>query len=406
MNKSFILPFILLVLTVHSASCSNKKAALEQNNPTLSASDSVIYNCLMSTLKPIDVQDSIYHHAKQSNIIYSLDTLFSNRNKWGFNGNVLIAKHGVIIYEKCFGFENYENKELLCKDSKFQLASISKQFTAIAILKLAEERRLGLKNTVEQFFPDFPYKDIAIQDLLCHRSGIPEYMDVFTSKIKPNSVASNMDLINWFITDKPKVNFKVNTQFTYCNSNYAILAAIVEQVTGQSFEAYMEQEIFKPLGMFHTHVITTSNHDITFHRTMGYTPKWSLHELDYFDGITGDKGIFTTLEDLYLWSRMLHSECLISRSTIEEAFTPRSFEKPGVKNYGYGFRMLYYQSDSSKIIFHNGWWKGYNTSFYFHPNDEYTIIVLSNKLNKSVYQNNEIIKIITGNRPGEVSEEP
>jgi CubicO group peptidase (beta-lactamase class C family) len=118
--------------------------------------------------------------------------------------------------------------------------------------------------------------------------------------------------------------------------------------------------------------------------------------LDFFDGVVGDKGVYTTTSDMYTWSKMLRSSCLVSKETLTQMFLPRSFEKPGRKNYGYGFRLLDTQNDSTKIIYHNGWWKGYNTSFYMSPFAKYTIVVLGNKFNKTVYQAQPIIDILTG----------
>ena len=325
-----------------------------------------------------------------------LDSLFSYRVGVGFNGNVLIEKNGIIIYKKSFGLENYASKTLLTEDSKFQLASISKQFTAVAVLKLVEEKKLDLSNTVDQFFLGFPYKNITIQSLLSHRSGLPEYMHVFSDKAKPYAVASNQDIINWFIADRPPLASIVNTKFEYCNSNYCLLAAIIEKVSGQDFASFMRKNIFLPLGMTNSFIITTNDTMINNHRTYGYTPKWETHELDFFDGVVGDKGVFTTTRDMYTWSKMLQSSCLVSKESLTQMFLPRSFEKPGRKNYGYGFRLLDAQSDTTKIIYHNGWWKGYNTSFYMSPYAKYTIIVFGNKFNKTVYQAQPIIDILTG----------
>lgn len=370
------------------------------NDPDNGKQKQALLECIRSKDLSQHTSDSLRRSLNTEKIVFRLDTLFRNKVKSGFNGNVLVAQYGVILYEKCFGMENYGTQDTLCTNSKFQLASISKQFTAVAILKLMEEGKISLSNTVDQFFEGFPYANITIQSLLCHRSGLPEYMHVFSYKMKPYTITDNNEVISWFIKDKPAMAFKVNTHFTYCNSNYLILAAIVEKVTGRDFADYMEQEIFRPLGMDHTFVLTTKDARINEHRTFGYTPKWETYPLDFFDGVVGDKGVYTTLEDMYTWSKMLRSDCLLSKTTLEEAFKPRSFEKEGIKNYGYGFRMLNYKNADTKLIYHNGWWKGYNTCFYFSPKFDFVVIVFGNKYCRGTYQVQGILDILQGNKAG------
>jgi len=389
-RTSFITLFFLLL------ACNNSNHAKPNHATVLNEQCCNLLPCVFDQELNKAKEDSIRCYMNAGVLSRRLDSLFSYRVAAGFNGNVLIEKNGIIIYKKSFGIENYASKSLLNENSKFQLASISKQFTAIAILKLVEENKLGLSNTVDQFFTGFPYKNITIQSLLSHRSGLPEYMHVFSNKAKPYVVATNQDIIKWFITDKPPIASIVNTKFEYCNSNYCLLAAIVEKVSGQDFASFMRKNIFLPLGMKNSFIITSDDPLINEHRTFGYTPTWETHGLDFFDGVVGDKGVFTTTGDMYTWSKMLQSSCLISKETLSQMFLPRSFEKPGRKNYGYGFRLLDAQNDSTKIIYHNGWWKGYNTSFYMSPFAKYTIIVLGNKFNKTVYQAQPIIDILTG----------
>ncbi len=376
--------------------CTNSNQAKTSNNSVLKSECCELLPCVCANDFSSTEELAIKYKMNANAICTRLDSLFLSRVKYGFNGNVLIAKNGVVLYKKSFGLENFSKKDSLNADSKFQLASISKQFTAVAILKLIEEKKLTLQNTVDQFFPAFPYKNITIKSLLSHRSGLPEYLHVFNSKIRPFSITNNLEVLTWFAEEKPPVAAPVETKFAYCNTNYCVLAAIVENVGGEDFAVYMRKNIFLPLGMNNSFVLTTSDPSINIRRTFGYTPKWEMHDLDFFDGVVGDKGVFTTTTDLYIWSKMLKSNCLLSKETIHEMFQPRSFEKPGRKNYGYGFRMLDAQNDSLKLIYHNGWWKGYNTSFYMSPFNDYTIIVLGNKYNRSIYQAQPIIGFLTG----------
>lgn len=333
----------------------------------------------------------------KNKLSYQLDTLFNNKAKWtNFNGTVLIEKNGVILINKSYGVENNITRIPVSDESKFQLASISKQFTACAILQLVEDKKIDLNKTVEQYIPGFPYAGVTVKSLLCHRSGLPEYMHVFSTKIKDAYITDNNEVLSWFMKEKPVIAAKPNTKFAYCNTNYLVLASIVEKVSGEDFASYLRKHIFLPLGMTNSFVITTNNEKINVHRTTGYTGSWQEYKTDFFDGVVGDKGIYTTSKDMLLWSKAIYSNCFIDSSLMKEAFTPRSFEKPGEKNYGYGFRLLHPSNDSTKLIYHNGWWKGYNTCFYTSPHNKFTVIVLSNKYTRSVYAVQPILDILLG----------
>ena len=167
----------------------------------------------------------------------------------GFNGNVLVAKKGSVIYQKSFGFRNYTSKELLDNNSVFELASVSKQFTAMGILLLKERGSLKLADSLRKFFPELPYKNITIQNLLTHTSGLPEYGDSLAIKWDHKKIAFNNDAINFLSKEKLPVNFNPGEKWEYSNTGYDLLASIIEKVSGLSFREYMQKFIFNPLGM-------------------------------------------------------------------------------------------------------------------------------------------------------------
>jgi CubicO group peptidase (beta-lactamase class C family) len=174
-----------------------------------------------------------------------------------------------------------------------------------------------------------------------------------------------------------------------------VLASIIEKVTGKSYESYIQSAIFKPLGMNNTFVATTKNDLFNRNKTAGY--QWNRRiPKDYYDDVVGDKGIYSTIGDLFRWYRALNGNCVLQKKTLQEAFIPRSFEKKGAKNYGYGFRMMLDENNQPEFIYHSGWWKGYNTMFWFSPKDEYVIIMLGNKYNKTVYRVKELVDILHG----------
>jgi CubicO group peptidase (beta-lactamase class C family) len=203
----------------------------------------------------------------------------------GFNGNVLIAQKGVIIYQNSFGFANDSIKNIL--QSKFQLASLSKTFTAIAVMKLAEQGKLGLDYTVKDYYPNFPYDGITIRSLLCHRSGLPFYQYTFDKMVRETKIyPTNQQIMEWFATVQPtpKMFNQPDHYFGYNNTNFAILAALVEKVTGKDFEKYMRENIFVPAGMKDSYIVTTKNDSININRTVGYQFGRKLPK-DYYDDI-------------------------------------------------------------------------------------------------------------------------
>ncbi|HAP02282.1 MAG TPA: serine hydrolase [Bacteroidetes bacterium] len=338
-----------------------------------------------------NIRDQIHADRKR----HQLDSLFTYRaKKLGFNGNVLVIQKGVLLYENSFGYENYRKKTPLSAASKFQLASISKTFTAVAVLHLIEIGKLSLNDSIQSFYPDFPIHNITLKLLLSHRSGLPDYRFAYEDSASLGfGKIDNQMLIQWMTKNPPPLQFQPDRKFTYCNTNYAVLAAIVEHVTGMKFDVYMQQYILRPIGLNHTYIITTADTAINSHKTTGYNSNWSEIPRDGFDGIVGDKGVYSTTEDLQTWYRMLNSDCFLKKETLAMAFEPRSFEKQGKKNYGYGFRINEYEP-GKKCIYHNGWWKGYNTAFYTNPQEEYCIIVLGNRFNKSPYMLKEVMQIL------------
>ena len=202
-----------------------------------------------------------------------------------------------------------------------------------------------------------------------------------------------MDL---FASKKPKLKFIPNTKFNYSNSNFAMLASVVENVSGMKFDYFMKRFIFTPLGMKNTFVIDPNKERVCT-AAFCYKSNWQLEPDMHLDGVAGDKGIYSTVEDLYKWDQALYGNKLIRSSTLKEAFTPYSLETAGTKSYGLGWRMLNIY-DSNKIVYHNGWWHGNNTCFYRFLEDNFTIIVLGNRFNKSIYgQPLKIYNIVMGN---------
>lgn len=362
-----------------------------------------ITNNRLTTKEEARVRKKI--HAKEKS--YALDTLFKKKAKnQGFNGAVLVAQRGVILYQNVFGYANINLKDSLKINSAFQLASISKTFTGIAVLLLAQDKKLNLQDSIQKFIPSFPYHGITIEDLLSHRSGLPNYLYCFENKRRQNGPApTNDSILKWFseADSLPKPYNRPGKSFSYNNSNFIILASIIEKISGMSYELFIRTRIFEPLGMRHTFIDIIAPDSLLLNRTTGFQGN-RRREREFFDGVYGDKGIYATVGDMERWYFALHSGCLLSKHWLNEAFTPRSFEHKSRHNYGLGFRLMTDPMEMKKVnyVYHGGWWAGFSTMLWMDMESDIVIIVLGNRKNNSVYDIKSVLSILEGNKDTEL----
>lgn len=305
-----------------------------------------------------------------------------NLLRGSFNGAILVAKNGVPVYEHYQGFRDLHTKDSITAETQFQIASTSKPFTATAILQLVQQGKLDLNAPVSQFIPGFPYPEVTVKLLLNHRSGLPNYL-YYMEKGNWNrkQLATNQDVVNTLVNWKPGMAYRTNSHFNYCNTNYVLLAYIVEKVSGLSFPQYMKQNIFEPLGMSNTYIHTIQDSAHTVPSFDGYGAMW---QLDFSDGPYGDKNVYSTPRDLLKWDQSWYTDVLLSQALKDSAFTPYSNETRSSHNYGLGWRMLT-APNGKRIIYHNGRWHGFNSAFARLTDEKVTIIILSNRFNRNVY---------------------
>ncbi|MBS1564171.1 MAG: beta-lactamase family protein [Bacteroidetes bacterium] len=301
----------------------------------------------------------------------------------GFNGSILVAKDGEVVYEKNAGFVNpASHKDTLTSNSAFHLASVSKTFTAMATLKLWEEGRLSLEDDLSKYFPKFPYPGITVKMLLSHRSGLPNYvhyMEIHGWNKK--KMVTNTDVLLSLYTMHPGLEFTSGKHFSYCNTNFALLALIIEKVSGHSYADYLKQTFFTPLGMNDTYVFNLND---TSTAMLSYEANNRPFRMEYLDAVYGDKNIYSTTHDLLKWDQALYSGKLFKQATLDSAFAGYSWEKEGKRNYGLGWRMTFLDN-GKKILYHNGWWHGNNNVFIRLLDEKATIIVLGNRYNRRIY---------------------
>lgn len=350
-------------------------------------------NCDDGT-EPLSLTEIFSHRVSQQ-----IDSFYRKRVKNDrFNGCVMIAKDGKPIYSAAFGYGNLTFKDTLTTQSSIQLASVTKTFTSTAILLLAEQGILSLDDTLQKFFPNFPYKGITVRLLLSHRTGLPDY--TYWDKYyigKEVSYLNNQSLVDLLIAKKPPIRCAPDRVFIYCNTNYAILASIIEKTTNMSYKQFMHDFVFSPLGMSNTFVYDPENAAGQY-CTISYDSKGRMWKDCPADGVVGDKGIYSSVDDMLKWDNALRTGLLVSKETLSEAYKPQSldrysFAKDRTRNYGYGWRMTK-QPDKSYLIYHNGFWHGSNNVFARDLNNGFTVIVLGNKSNHSNYWTQPVWKAL------------
>lgn len=313
-----------------------------------------------------------------------IDSLFSSlQAKNGFNGTVLYAEKGRLVFKKAYGYDDFKAKKRLTTSSPFQLASVSKMFTAMSVMILHEEGLLNYDDSVRKYIPELPYPGITIRHLLNHRSGLPDYMHFSDNFCDQSVPLTNEDMIRIMKINQPPKYFSPDGGFDYCNSNYALLASVVERITGQPFDQFVKERIFDPVGMKNAFIYRLTPGqpipELVPVGVAGHKGGRSIPRIEpnfYQNGVVGDKGVYASVEDLYKWDQALYHELLVSDATLDEAFRPGSPKISKWKdNYGFGWRL---KADRVKTVYHYGWWKGFRTYFIRDLYQEKTIIVLTN----------------------------
>jgi CubicO group peptidase (beta-lactamase class C family) len=249
---------------------------------------------------------------------------------------------------------------------------------------LVEEGKLKLDQDVKDFFPNFPYDGITVRLLLTHRSGMMNYVyftdDIWKEKMKP---MSNSDVMRLIAEHKPNPYAKPDKVFHYNNSNYMVLAAIIEKVSGKSYAEFMDERIFKPLGLKNTHVYSTTVYPKIPADVIGHDRVWRRSVVQNFlDGPTGDKGIYSTIHDLFLFDQALRKGKLISQESQDSAYSVHNPIKSGHFSYGYGWRL--FQGDNQQVVYHTGWWHGFRHIYVRDLKNDLTVIFLGNLTNGSL----------------------
>ena len=322
-----------------------------------------------------------------------VDALFAPWSKGDTPGAaVIIIQDGKVLLKKGYGLANLETKRPITPDTAFLLASVTKQFTAMAIMMLGERGMLKYEDPLSKFFPEFPpyAEKITVRHLLNHTAGFPEYDDLWvqsgrvdhnwprSSTTKPSSFEPTSKDVLKLLAQQNGLEFTPGQKWKYSNSGYVILAQIVEKVSGKSFSQFLRENIFRPLGMNRSllydearprvsNVATSYTREAGAYRDIDYTP---------FNAIYGEDNIYSTVEDMYKWDQALYTERLVRSSTLKEAFTPGKLNDGEVTSYGFGWGIGTFLG--LDVVRHSGSWLGFHNFILRFPNQRFTVVVLSN----------------------------
>lgn len=308
-----------------------------------------------------------------------LDSLFSkfSINKPGMS--YMVIKNGKIIENNNYGLVNLNKKQKSNNNTNYRLASVTKQFTALAILMLIEEKKLTFSTTLTDVFDDFPEygKDITIQHLLSHTSGLLDYENLMNdNRIDP--ILDDEVLL--LMKQQDSTKFHPGSNYDYSNSAYAILSQVVEKKSKKTYKEYIETEVFKPLKMDNS-VVYTKDSKIK-NRAFGYSmskDSIAFSDQSMTSSVQGDGGIYTSINDYFKWDQALENNTLISSKLKSKAYKIQSKNPKSEWDYGYGWRIKF--DGETKIISHSGHTKGFTNYVIKIPSQKLSIVLFSNRNN-------------------------
>src|SRR5579859_154655 len=311
-----------------------------------------------------------------------------------FNGVILVAEQGDIIYRKAFGNANFPTGASFTPETPSDIGSVTKQFTAMAIMIIAEQRKVNYDDLVSKYIPEFsgsPHvSKITLRHLLTHTSGIPDYGDL---GIDDSSRLNEKRLIA-AILEREELLSKPGRRYRYSNPGYSLLGIVVHRVSGKAFGDFLEQEIFRPVGMSNTFVYDNPRKRKPL-AAAGYD---QFGQVD--DGgptaIPGDGGIYSTVDDLFRWDQALYTDKLVRQSTLSAAFTPGKVEE-GSSTYGFGWNVA--GDGGDKYVWHTGSHAGFRAFIERRLSERITVIMLTNQGNSKRVEINTAIQNILAAKP-------
>ena len=291
--------------------------------------------------------------------------------------SVIVIKHGKVLFKKSYGAANLEDRIPSTTNTNYRLASVTKQFTAMAIMILAEQKKLSYENVLTDFFPDLPDygKAITVRQILNHTSGLLAYEDLIPAGT--TTPLTDQDVLN-YMKQQDHTYFVPGSQFRYSNTGYVLLGLIVEKASGKSFPEFLRQNIFGPLGMNHTVLYPRDDHS-DVRRAYGYSKDGNSFlrtDQSLTSSTRGDGTVYSSVEDLFKWDQALYTTRLVSADTLKQAFTAAIAVD---ETNGYGFGWYVGNKRGMRMIWHSGNTIGFTQLIHRFPDQKFTVIVQSNR---------------------------
>jgi len=292
--------------------------------------------------------------------------------------SVSVIRNGKVLYSSVYGFANLEEQIPVTTATNFRLASVTKQFTAMAVMILADRGKLSLDSHLSDVLPGIPgyLRDVRLRHLLNHTSGIVDYESLIpdsqTVQVLDRDVLSLLQRID-------STYFSAGSQYRYSNSGYALLALVVETVSKQSFAQFLRANIFSPLGMNNT-VAYEKGISSVANRAYGYSRSdtgFLCTDQSVTSAVLGDGGIYSSVEDLYKWDQALYTDKLIQASMLEQALAPGVLNDGTRTSYGFGWNIV--EDQGVRSYFHSGSTRGFRNAILRHPQQGLTVIILTNR---------------------------
>lgn len=311
-------------------------------------------------------------------LVDSVDSLFRTMHRdSGLSGAILLARNGTIIYQNALGYAHPQSKAPLYLNNAFNLASVSKQFTAMCAMILKERDKLRYDEDVRTYLSDFPYEGITVRNLLTHTSGLVEYFDLYEKYFPQDRIFTNRDMLDLFIERRPPLAFTPGEQFQYSNTGYLMLALVIEAASRQTLPDFITKNIVEPLQLAHTYPYNLTMPGYPADRVFGFhtmTDSLAMDDLYNIDGVAGDGNMYASAPDLQRWSQALYQNKLVSAETMAEAYQPFTLNDGSKSYYGFGWGL---REDGSAVS-HTGGWVGFLTYIRRDLTGPYEFILLTN----------------------------
>jgi CubicO group peptidase (beta-lactamase class C family) len=323
------------------------------------------------------------------------------------NGNVLVALNGKVLYKRSFGKAGMDPKVLNTDETRFNMASVSKTFTSVAVFQLIEQHKLRLDQQLKTYLPEFPFSGVSIRHLLSHTSGLPNTEELFTPLLQREGEhrVSNAELLSALKAYGKPLHFPPGEKYEYCNTGFSLLALLVENVTGQPFATYLKRAVFLPAGMTHTTVGAPAAGAQAvvakaFVKPIPYLPKmeaveqvaelrkWTFN----WSRLTGQGNVYSTTADMLAFDQALYAGKLVHASSLEQMFTPVRLNngsipyfKAGIDEAAYGLGWFIFKNEQDgKVVWHSGGIPGMNTFVLRNLKTRALIVTADNAQNATI----------------------